>query len=143
MILVSTAVVKDICAVLIIRDNKVVDTHVSRVKTDERDVIGNTYRSVLYGVRQGILRLRGMVSESGFKEIGHVTFEISSSVVLKWVRNCEAKVEYREDLFKMMSMLDEVPIEYSFVANPIVKAKSLAVESKLDSRKKLSGLTLD
>lgn len=133
----SLAVKKDVAAVLIFSDGKVVDKYVTRIR--DKEILKNTCRSTLGCAEIGVRRLKVLME--AMPDIDDAVFETDNKRVVNWVRDDEASDDCLDLFDKLMSELDELPVTYSFVFNSRPKAVPYAKESCL-SAPKIGGLDI-
>ena len=126
---------KDLSAVIITDNGKLVTKRVERIKDEE--VACSTYLSLIVAFTVGLNMLKMYVEEH--QDIDEVVFECNNSAFIKWVNQGYSRDEYHNEFSKMLELLNDIPIRYSFSYNR--KPKSLMfTDEKYIVREKLGGL---
>ena len=136
---VSICIRNNILAIIITKEGMLVDKVVEYIK--DKELCDSIYLSLLYGIKKSLLRVRHYLENN--QEINSVVFEINNSTVATWLKNCYSKEAYQDSFVEVMRLLQEIPMQYAFVANTKPKALRFADKKYITQKLKLSGFTLD
>lgn len=135
---VSVAVKRGLLAVIVVKDGIMVDKYVEKIKDEV--VSSSVFTSLLYAIKVALLRVRAYISNNNSAE--SITIEINNSTVKKWIYNCFSKDEYQDAFIDMMSLLQQLPIRYSFVVSDKPRALMFANERNITKTLAMSGLRI-
>ena len=128
---VSIGVRKDICAVYISGEGKLITRRVERIK-DEHTLTSN-YLTLIYAFNLA-LRMVRLFSNSQSDDVS-VIFEVNNSTFMKWVEKGYTKDAYQKEFIEMMSLLNELPIQYDIIFAQRTMAYSYTYEKYLSEDK--------
>lgn len=134
---VSVYAKRGIVSTLIMRNGKVEDKYVTRIK--DKGITDSIYRSTIYALKQGLKRLQGYLSEKEMSCADNVVIEFNNSTVNSWITLGCSKDAYQAEFLDMLSILNSIPICYRFSVTTKPKAAMYANEKFLE-KSKLSGL---
>lgn len=126
---------KDLSSVIISDSGKLVLKRVEKIKDDE--VAKSAYLSLIFSFTVGLNMLKMYVEEN--KDVDSVVFECNNSAFIKWINQGYSRDEYHAEFSKMLELLNDIPIRYSFSYNRKPKATMFADE-KFIVKEKLEGL---
>lgn len=136
---VSICIRNNILAIILTKDGMLVDKSVELLK--DKDIIESNYLSLLYGIKKSLLKVRNYLENN--PEVLSVVFELNNSTVVSWIKNCSSKESYQDSFVEVMRLLQEIPMQYAFVANAKPKALRFADKKYITQRLKISGFSLD
>jgi len=136
---VSICIKTNILAILLTTGGTLVTKEVVQIK--DKETADSLYLSLLYGIKQSLLKVRNYIEQT--PEVDNVIFKINNTTVMNWIKNCYSKEAYQDSFIDVMSLLNEIPMRYTFVSNNRPKAYRYADKKFIKKRLKLSGLDLD
>ena len=136
---VSICIKNNILAILLTKDGMLIDKYVELIK--DKTIVDSIYLSLLYGIKKSLLKVRNFLENN--QEITSVVFELNNSTVVSWLKNCYSKEAYQDSFVEVMQLLQEIPMQYAFVANSKPKAVRFADTKFITQKLKLSGFSLD
>lgn len=134
---VSVYAKRGIASTLILRNGKVEDKYVTKIK--DKGITDSIYRSTIYALKQGLKRLQGYLSEQEMSCADNVVIELNNSTVHSWIKVGCSKDAYQNEFLEMLSLLNSIPICYRFSVVTKPKASMYASETYLE-KSKLSSL---
>lgn len=135
---VSICIRNNVLAVVLTQEGMLVDKFVGYVRSN---IAGSVYLSLLYGIKTSLLRVRHYLEQH--QDVTSVVFELNNSTIVSWIKNCYSKECYQDSFVEIMRLLQEIPMQYAFVANAKPKALRFADKKYIPKKLNLSGLDLD
>ena len=86
----------------------------------DKELLGKRHYGLMYGVRRAVARIKGVVEAERPEEI--IAFEISNRTLVNWFHNEKANDGYEEYFNDVLEELNRLPMRYTFVYSPTVKA---------------------
>lgn len=134
---ISIGTKKDICAVMLFVEGKLVSQKVEKIRDEQ--VLRTSNATLIYAVSLGIRVIKNYI-QTEVKEDISVVFEVNNSSFIKWVENSYSKPEYQKEFEVMLNLLNELPILYDFVYVRPTKAYSITDEKYIETDKISSDL---
>ena len=131
---VSLMTKKGVSSVVILREGKLVMKSVTPIKNKE--ILNSSYMCLLDTFITALRFVRKYTDDN--KDITKVVFEVNNSTFIKWIYNNYSKEEYQELFIQAIELLNDIPIQYTFLCNknPIASKYFADVKTSV----KLSGL---
>ena len=136
---VSICIKTNILAILLTKGGTLITKEVVQIR--DKDTADSLYLSLVYGIKQSLLKVRNYIERT--PEVDNVIFEINNTTVMNWIKNCFSKEAYQDSFIEVMSLLNEIPMRYTFVSTSKPKAYRYADKKYIKKKLKLSGLDLD
>lgn len=86
----------------------------------DKELLGKRHYGLMYGVRRAVAHIKGVVEAERPEEI--IAFEISNRTLVNWFHNERANDGYEEYFNDVLEELNQLPMRYTFVYSPTVKA---------------------
>ena len=131
---VSLMTKKGVSSVVILREGKLAMKSVTPIKNKE--ILNSSYMCLLDTFITALRLVRKYTDNN--KDITKVVFEVNNSTLIKWIYNNYSKEEYQELFIQAIELLNDIPIQYTFLCNknPIASKYFADVETSV----KLTGL---
>ena len=72
-----------------------------------------------------------------------MVFELNNSTLVSWIKSCVAKEAYQDSFIEVMRLLQEIPMQYTFVVNAKPKALRFADKAYIVKDLKLTNFSFD
>ena len=133
---VSICIKTNILAIILTKGGTLLNKEIVQIKDEE--ITNSVYLSLLYGIKKALLQVRSHIENT--PETDTVIFEINNTTVMNWIKNCYSKEAYQESFIEVMSLLNEIPMRYTFVATNRPRAYRYADKKYIIKKLKLSSL---
>lgn len=110
---VSLMTKKGVSSVVALRDGKLVVKSVTLIKNKE--ILNSSYMCLLDTFTTALRLVRKYTDDN--KDITKVVFEVNNSTLIKWIYNNYSKEEYQELFIQAINLLNDIPIQYTFLYN--------------------------
>lgn len=125
---------KGVSSVVLMSEGKLVSKSVSSIR--DKEILSSSYLCLIDTFITALRLVRKYVDEHN--DVDRVIFEVNNSTFIKWVYNNFSKDQYQDLFYKALTLLNEIPIKYSFTYNK--KPMATKYLSEVDDKVKVSGL---
>ena len=136
---VSICIKTNILAIVLTKGGTLITKEVTLIK--DKEIADSLYLSLLFGIKQSLLKVRNYLERT--PEVDNVIFEINNTTVMNWIKNCFSKEAYQDSFIEVMTLLNEIPMRYTFVSTSKPKASRYTDKKYIKKKLQLSNLDLD
>lgn len=116
---------------------QVVSKEVTSIK--DKEILASVYKCLFDTFIKSLRYVKNYVDNNPDTE--KVVFEVNNSTFIKWIQRGISKDQYQDLFIKAMTLLNEIPVQYTLVYSK--KPTALKYISEVDNHVKMTGLMED